>query len=107
MSRKRFSVEQIINHLREAEVFLSQGQTVGEIFYTLKEARVLIEQWRDRYNTIRPHSALGYRPPAPQTIRKPVEQHDQFSRSRHLSRSGLLLAIHGGAMTQREVPSRA
>lgn len=40
----------------------------GEIFYTLKEAQVLIEQWRRHYNTIRPHSALGYRPPAPQTI---------------------------------------
>jgi transposase InsO family protein len=38
----------------------------GEIFYTLKEAQVLIEQWRRHYNTIRPHSALGYRPPAPQ-----------------------------------------
>jgi putative transposase len=40
----------------------------GEIFYTLKEAQVLIEQWRRHYNTVRPHSALGYRPPAPQTI---------------------------------------
>ena len=40
----------------------------GEIFYTLKEAQVLIEQWRNHYNTIRPHSSLGYRPPAPQTI---------------------------------------
>ena len=40
----------------------------GEIFYTLKEAQVLIEQWRRHYNTIRPHSALGYRPPAPQTV---------------------------------------
>jgi transposase InsO family protein len=38
----------------------------GEIFYTLKEAKVLIEQWRKHYNTIRPHSALGYRPPAPE-----------------------------------------
>jgi putative transposase len=36
-----------------------------EIFYTLKEAKVLIERWRDHYNTIRPHSSLGYRPPAP------------------------------------------
>jgi transposase InsO family protein len=36
-----------------------------EIFYTLHEANVLIERWRVRYNTIRPHSALGYRPPAP------------------------------------------
>ena len=39
-----------------------------EIFYTLKEAKVLIERWRHHYNTIRPHSSLGYRPPAPETI---------------------------------------
>jgi len=40
----------------------------GEIFYTLKEAQIIIEQrWR-HYNTIRPRSALGYRPPAPVTI---------------------------------------
>jgi putative transposase len=37
----------------------------GEIFYTLKEAQVLIEMWRKEYNTIRPHSSLGYKPPAP------------------------------------------
>ena len=36
----------------------------GEIFYSLKEAQVVIEQWRKEYNTRRPHSALGYRPPA-------------------------------------------
>ena len=40
----------------------------GEIFYSLKEAQVIIEQWRIHYNTKRPHSALGYRPPAPQAI---------------------------------------
>jgi transposase InsO family protein len=40
----------------------------GEIFYSLKEAQVIIEQWRIHYNTKRPHSSLGYRPPAPQTI---------------------------------------
>ena len=39
-----------------------------EIFYTLKEARILVGQWRIHYNTIRPHSSLGYRPPAPQAI---------------------------------------
>ena len=39
-----------------------------EIFHTLKEAKVLIERWRQHYNTIRPHSSLGYRPPAPQAI---------------------------------------
>ena len=40
----------------------------GEIFYTLKEAQILIEQWRNHYNTVRPHSALNYRPPAPQAV---------------------------------------
>jgi putative transposase len=40
----------------------------GEIFYSLKEARIVIEQWRRHYNTKRPHSALGYRPPAPESI---------------------------------------
>ena len=39
-----------------------------EIFYTLKEAKILIEQWRQHYNTVRPHSALGYKPPTPETI---------------------------------------
>ena len=37
----------------------------GEIFYSLKEAQIVIEQWRVEYNTLRPHSALGYRPPVP------------------------------------------
>ena len=40
----------------------------GEIFYTLKEAQIIIEQWRKHYNTVRPHSALGYRPPVPESI---------------------------------------
>jgi transposase InsO family protein len=40
----------------------------GEIFDTLLEAKVLIERWRVHYNTVRPHSALGYRPPAPEAI---------------------------------------
>jgi transposase InsO family protein len=37
----------------------------GEIFYTLREAKILIERWRMHYNQVRSHSALGYRPPAP------------------------------------------
>ncbi len=87
MPRKRHTPEQIIGKLREAEVGLASGQTVpevcrtlgiaeqlvaelldGEIYYSLKEAQVLIERWRHHYNTVRPHSALGYKPPAPQTI---------------------------------------
>ena len=39
-----------------------------EIFFSLQEARILIERWRQEYNTVRPHSALGYRPPAPEAI---------------------------------------
>lgn len=40
----------------------------GEIFYTLTEAKVLIERWRYNYNTKRLHSSLGYKPPAPETL---------------------------------------
>ena len=45
----------------------------GEIFYSLREAQIVIEQWRKHYNTKRPHSALGYRPPAPESI-VPMDQ---------------------------------
>jgi len=44
----------------------------GEIFTTLHEAKVLIERWRRHYNAVRPHSSLGYRPPAPETILPPA-----------------------------------
>ena len=40
----------------------------GEIFYSLKEAQILIEKWRREYNTIRPHSSLGYKVPVPMAI---------------------------------------
>jgi putative transposase len=46
----------------------------GEIFYSLREAEVLIEAWRRHYNTVRPHSALGYRPPAPEAQLWPAAQ---------------------------------
>jgi transposase InsO family protein len=42
-----------------------RDEILEEIFYTLREAQVLIEGWRQHSNTVRPHSALGYRPPAP------------------------------------------
>jgi len=54
-------VESFNGRLRDE--FLNQ-----EIFYTLQEAKVLIERWRREYNCIRPHSSLGYRPPAPETL---------------------------------------
>jgi putative transposase len=40
----------------------------GEIFYSLKEAQIVIEKWRVNYNTQWAHSALGYRPPAPRGL---------------------------------------
>ncbi len=47
-----------------------------EIFYTLKEARHLIEMWRWEYNHVRPHSSLGYKPPSPAawiTVQEPFQ----------------------------------
>ena len=44
------------------------GETVASVSYSLKEAQILIEKWRIHYNTVRPHSSLGYRPPAPESI---------------------------------------
>ena len=45
----------------------------GEVFYSLREGQIMIEKWRCHYNTVRPHSALGYRPPAPESI-VPIDQ---------------------------------
>jgi transposase InsO family protein len=57
------SCDHVLNKLREAEVLLNR-----EIFTTLTEAKILIKEWRRKYNQIRPHSALHYRPPAPEAI---------------------------------------
>ena len=43
----------------------------AEVFDTVLEAKVLTERWRVRYNTVRPHSSLGYRPPAPEAVPPP------------------------------------
>ena len=88
MPKKRFSSEQIIAKLRQIEVQLAQGKSIalackdtaqrrrhfgaelraeaGDL-YSLKEAQVIIGAWRDHDNRVRPHSLLGYRPPAPVT----------------------------------------
>ena len=106
MARKRYTPEQIIRKLREAEVFIAEGMTAAEaahkigvrmlyiepgspwengyiksfngklrdellsreVFDTLLEAKVLVERCRQEYNHIRPHSSLGYRPPAPEVV---------------------------------------
>ena len=40
----------------------------GEIFYTLAEAKIIVESWRRHFNTLRPHGSLGYKPPAPEVF---------------------------------------
>ena len=44
----------------------------GETFYSLAEARIIVEGWRRQYNTVRPHSSLGYRPPAQEALLWPA-----------------------------------
>lgn len=48
----------------------------GDSFYSVKEAKVLIESWRRHSNTVRPHSSLGYRPLAPQAVTLPAVRRD-------------------------------
>src|ERR687886_105249 len=91
MPLKRHKPEEIVAKLRQVDVLLAQGQTVadairsigvtevtydelldGELFYSLREAQIIIESWRVHYGTIRPHSALGYRAPAPEVIIGPA-----------------------------------
>ena len=67
----------------------------GEIFYTLKEAKVLIERWRQQYNRVRPHSSLGYRPPAPEAVLlKPATL--RFAGLNNLSCQHRVTEIEGG-----------
>ena len=88
MPRKRYTPEEIVAKLRQVDVLVLQGQNIadairaigvsevrlrdelldGEIFYTLREARIVIESWRRHYNAIRPHESLGYKPPAPEVF---------------------------------------
>jgi transposase InsO family protein len=60
-----YYVESLIGKLRDELLN-------GEIFYTLREAQVLIERWRREYNHVRPHSSLGYRAPAPEAVEWPL-----------------------------------
>ncbi len=80
--KKAHTPEDIVAKLRQVEVLATQGKAVAEavraigvteqlraeVFNSLREAQVLIEQWRRHYNTARPHSSLGYRPPAPEVV---------------------------------------
>jgi transposase InsO family protein len=99
MARKRLTAEQIVTKLRQIEVLQAQGKTIavackesgtteqklrdeclnGEIFYSLREAQMVIEMWRFHYNSKRPHSSLGYRPPAPVAITPKLTPLDEAS----------------------------
>ena len=46
----------------------AMNSSTVSFFYTLREAQLLIEKWRRHHNTVMPHSVLGYRPQAPETI---------------------------------------
>ena len=61
MSRKRFSVEQIINHLREAEVLLSQGKTVGEVCPRIGVSEQSYYRWRREYGGLKVDQARRLR----------------------------------------------
>lgn len=52
----------------------------GELFYSLVEARIVIKGWRQHYNTRRPHSSLGYKPPAPPPCYGRLRKPNQFRR---------------------------
>src|ERR1700761_7762294 len=66
------AVREWLGRVGVATLYIEPGGPGGggyiEIFDTLLEAKVLIERYRVRYNTVRPHSSLGYRPPAPEAI---------------------------------------
>jgi transposase InsO family protein len=63
MPKKRFSPEQN-GYCESFNGKLRDELLNGEIFYSLKEVKIVIEQWRKHYNTVRPHPLLGYRPAA-------------------------------------------
>ena len=66
MARKRYKPEEN-GYIKSFNAPLRDELPNREIFYTLKEAQVLIESWRRHYNAVRTHSSLRYRPPVPET----------------------------------------
>ena len=73
--------------------------STAKIFYTLREAQIVIESWRRHFNTIRPHASLGYKPPAPEVVPAfaawPAALRQPASRSPTLApEAGLELTLH-------------
>ena len=69
MLGKGHSPEQVLNKLRQVEVAVAGGKSVGQAVHGIGVTDHTYCRWRQEYNTIRPHSSLGYRPPASETIR--------------------------------------
>jgi transposase InsO family protein len=77
----------------------------GKVFTTLREAQILIKRWRRHHNTVRPHSALRYRPPAPESI-VPIDQRPiMHSHSTRTSRWGQ--TKHSPSLTVEIVTDRS
>jgi len=87
MPRKRYKPEEIVTKLRQVDGLVSQGRALpmrsgssvsakclrdellnSDIFYTLREAQIIIESWHHHYDTVQPRVSLGYRPPAPEVL---------------------------------------
>ncbi len=65
MPMKRYKPEQIVMVLRQIAVAVANGKSTPQ---ACKKVRIVIEHWRQQYNTVRPHASLAYRPPAPGAI---------------------------------------
>jgi putative transposase len=60
--------KQVFDAVEAAYARLRDELLNGEIFYTLREAQIIIESWRRHYNAVRPHASLGFKPPAPEAF---------------------------------------
>ncbi len=67
-ARRRRTVSNPPGATEKLEQAAQPTGAIGELFYTLKEAQIIIERWRVHDNTVRPHSSLGGQPPAPEAI---------------------------------------
>ena len=66
MPGKAHSPEQIVRKLRQVEVAVAGSKSVGQAVSVVGVTDHTYYRWRQEYNTIRPHSSLGYRPPVPE-----------------------------------------
>ena len=64
-----------------------------ELFDTLREAQILIERWRRHYNAVRPHSALGWKPPAPKTLKGKAASFPRTRIGAHLASESISASV--------------